>query len=305
MSELAHALSERFAAADVELREQWAPVEARLNEEQHLEAALDEVPADSPLIPGIVAIAAEVIETAEQEAFRALIGGKRFALSELIPDLVFGGRCDIVTTNYDRLIELATELAGFFLDTGFVGGHFGRCDAALSHEVLRSGILKRPKSYLMRYRTHVRLSKPHGSLDWYLRDHVPIRSPYRLDLQRLMITPGGNKFRRGYDRPFDEHREVANRAIDAAARFLTIGYGFNDEHLQTHLEPRIRIGAPCLIVTRTLTPAAKTLLEEAPAVMALESDGAGGTRIHDGQVVSVVDGAELWQLDNFIDEVLR
>lgn len=50
--------------------------------------------------------------------------------------------------------------------------------------------------------------------------------------------------RQGYESPFDHHRSRANQEIDRAGRFLVLGYGFNDDHLETHLSPSIKGGKP-------------------------------------------------------------
>ena len=43
-----------------------------------------------------------------------------------------------------------------------------------------------------------------------------------------------------------------------------MGFGFNDDHLQTHLERKIRDGTPTIILTRTLGIKVKELAEDAP-----------------------------------------
>lgn len=120
-----------------------------------------------------------------------------------------------------------------------------------------------------RYRPRANIFKPHGSLDWYHRDGKPVRYSGDLDLPRLIITPGLNKFRNGYESPFDRHRERANSAIDRASRFLVIGYGFNDDHLETHRTPRIRSGVPTLLLTYGLSDNAVKLVNECHNVIAI------------------------------------
>ncbi len=66
---------------------------------------------------------------------------------------------------------------------------------------------------------HAVVLKPHGSLDWYRKETEPVRCTFPIDAPRLIITPGLNKFRGGYDQPFDAHRESANKEIDNAQRF--------------------------------------------------------------------------------------
>lgn len=94
-------------------------------------------------------------------------------------------------------------------------------------------------------------------MDWFKHGSTGRRCTIDIDAERLIITPGLNKYKAGYSAPFDKHRELANNFINQAARLFIIGYGFNDDHLQTHLEARIRDGIPTLILTRT--PSAKTL----------------------------------------------
>jgi hypothetical protein len=246
-----------------------------------------------------------LIGDAEQLAIKEVLGGKRLSLAEIIPHLMVGQCADIITTNYDRLIELAVELAGYQLECSFVGRHAAEFDPDRSAETMRNKAENKGGRVTINRREHVRLSKPHGSLDWYSRNGSPFRSPYTVDLQRLMVTPGAPKLALGYERPFDYHREKANRAIDAAARYLTIGFGFNDNHLQTHLKGEVAAGKPLLMLTRELSAAAKTFLTLAGAnVIALELRPAGGTLLHIDGTTLDIPGSELWSLDGFIDGIL-
>jgi hypothetical protein len=84
-----------------------------------------------------------------------------------------------------------------------------------------------------------------------------------------MITPGLNKYKAGYNAPFDKHRELANDHINQAARLLVVGYGFNDAHLQTHLVNRIQAGTPTLILARTAAARVQKLAEDSPNCICL------------------------------------
>src|SRR5258707_10804130 len=77
--------------------------------------------------------------------------------------------------------------------------------------------------------------KPHGSFDWYRNGTSAVRCSVELDAERLIITPGLNKYKAGYNAPFDKHRELANNHINRSAKLLVVGYGFNDDHLHNHL----------------------------------------------------------------------
>jgi hypothetical protein len=284
----------------------WKAVEKALNEGRHLEPALDSIAHDNPLIDKIIAVAASSIATKEATAIERISRSPNtFPLASLIEKIGFNGKARIITTNYDRLIELAAEMAGLVLDTGFIGAHHGLYDINRSREALKATYIRARRKLKTVYRPHVVLAKPHGSLDWYQGPTGPIRSPYPLDLPRLMITPGESKYRRGYEQPFDHHIAVATEAIDAASAVLAIGFGFNDPHLQTHLVPRIKRGLPTLLLTRNLTDAAADLVGDCPNVCALDRiEPDGGTRVQwDGSAENFPD-IEIWQLDNFLNEVL-
>lgn len=307
MGQLADALLDALPGPAGDANGVWRSVAARLQQDWNLEAALDAVDADDPIVGDIVSATADIVQRAEKKAISDILEGtQRLAIAELARFLAPGGSCTVITTNYDRLIELAVEMAGFAIDSSFLGEHFARYGAEASRGALRSDVVPRGRNLRMRYRRHVRICKPHGSLDWYVHAGVPLRTPHAVPLPRLMITPGSGKYRLGYNQPFDLHREQANRAVDNAARFLVIGYGFNDDHLQTHLEQRILEGAPCLVLTKNLTDRARGLSAAAPSsVIALESDGHGGTLLHMDDNVFVIEQQELWQVETFVDEVLK
>jgi hypothetical protein len=115
-----------------------------------------------------------------------------------------------------------------------------------------------------------------------------------------------NKFRGGYDQPFDAHRERANKEIDGAQRFLILGYGFNDEHLQTHLEQQLLRGLPALLITHSLSPKALQLISKCPSLTAIVSDTAGaGAMVHHSGDTQFFSGANLWDLEVFVNEVFE
>ena len=86
------------------------------------------------------------------------------------------------------------------------------------------------------------------------------------------MTPGVSKYRQGYERPFDVHREKANIQIDACSRLLCVGYGFNDDHLQVHLGDKMRSGTPTLILTRELSSPAMELIKQSSGAVAVTNN---------------------------------
>lgn len=275
-----------------------------------LEAAFFKKPP-SPNIENIVAqLTGELISLEERAVISdVFLGNRQLRLTRLMQHILKPkSGIPIVTTNYDRLIEVAVEEAGVGADTMFVGRFAGALNETESRlSFCRKVTLKR-RNVVYTYKPRALVYKPHGSLDWYLRDSRPVSYPGDLpDATRLIITPGKNKFRNGYDSPFDVHRARANEAIDRASRFLIIGYGFNDDHLETHLTPAINEGVPTLIVTYKLSPLAESLAKENNSVIALdrvEENGRCGTRIIVDGEEGYFPGLSIWDINSFVEEVL-
>lgn len=295
-----------LAAADTD---RWHAISPLLPA-KGLEAALLEAPPTPGLEAAIVARTAELIAMRERQIVAEVFARTRtLRFTQLIKQLLKPQTgLPIVTTNYDRLIEVAVEEAGLGVDTLFVGHFAGELNEQESRlSFCREVTLKAGRAQY-RYRPRANVFKPHGSLDWYHRDGKPVRYSGDLDLPRLIITPGLNKFRNGYESPFDRHRERANSAIDRASRFLVIGYGFNDDHLETHLTPRIRGGVPTLLLTYGLSDNAAKLVNECGNVIAIqraEQGGISGSGVFAARAETFFPGLDLWDLGSFVAEVLE
>ena len=311
MGELANhlcsSIGPSLAGADVAA---WAEIEP-LIQSKGLEAALLEKVPTAALEAAIAKSTAELICERERSVVTEVFAGARtLRLTRLIAHLLKPSTgIPIVTTNYDRLVEIASEEAGLGVDTMFVGrfaGTFNERESRLNF--CRDVTLKRNR-VTYHYQPRALVCKPHGSLDWYLCNGKPVH--YGGDLphaSRLIITPGQNKFRNGYESPFDHHRNRANDAIDRASRFLVIGYGFNDDHLETHLSPAIRGGKPTLLITHTLSTKAESLAAGYVNVIALEHSiqaGTDGTRVLIDNTDLFFPRLALWDVHSFISEVLE
>ncbi|NZD61989.1 SIR2 family protein [Rhizobium sp. WYCCWR 11290] len=280
-----------------------------LIETEGLEAALLKHAPTPSLEAAIVQSTGEFIAAAEASIIAEIFNNARtLRLAKLIPHLLKPDTgIPIVTTNYDRLVELACEEAGLGVDTMFSGQFAAKLDPQESSWSFCRGAKLVGRNVRYKFAARANVFKPHGSLDWYHREGNPVRYAGALPLPRLIITPGLNKFRNGYESPFDKHREKANDAIDKARRFLIVGYGFNDDHLETHLTPRIKSGVKTVVLTYALSPKAKKMSMENKNVVAIEFHEAAGVK---GANI-IVDGAEVfhpdinyWDLDGFVEGVL-
>ncbi|QEH35629.1 hypothetical protein OJF2_41820 [Aquisphaera giovannonii] len=291
-----------------EVQPEWSPIASDLKNNIDLESALSRNRPSDALEAVIVELTSKLILEAERQVIEQVVNGnKTLRLTRLIPHLLKPENgIPIVTTNYDRLVEVAVEQSGLSLNTLFVGQHFGRLDPESSHLLLCKRIDKTKTGVKLNISKHAVVLKPHGSLDWYQHHSGPVRCPFPLGLQRLIITPGLNKYRDGYNKPFDSHRERANREIDKASRYLILGFGFNDAHLQTHLESELERGKPALVLTHSLTPHAEKLAKGSGRLTALcAAPDHLGTKVISKNGVESIPGASIWDLGHFIQDVLE
>ncbi len=288
----------------------WRKTEPLIKAEG-LEAALLKIAPPAELEAQIAFETGRLIAARESEVVSAIFAGSRtLRLTRLVPHLLKPPTgLPIVTTNYDRLIEIAVEEAGLGADTMFSGRFAATLDEKESRLNFCRGVNLKGGKASFNYRRRALILKPHGSLDWYLRGDTPVcYAGELLEGTRLIITPGQNKFRNGYESPFDHHRARANDCIDRASRFLVVGYGFSDDHLETHLKPAIRGGKPTVMLAMSLTTKAEELAREYSNVTALdcrEESGEEGTRALVGGQELFFPGLRLWDLEGLVSEVLE
>lgn len=277
-------------------------------EEHGLEAALHKIQPSEEALDFIRTEVASLILAKEKDIVsRVFSENYELRLSRLFPHLPHDSRVHIVTTNYDRLIELAAESADFKVDTKAFGLYKAKIGGKHPYAYC-DNVERMPKANRKVERKVVSLHKPHGSFDWFLVNGEPIRSGFDLGSNKsLIIPPGKDKYRAGYDQPFDIHREAANGAIDHCKALLIIGYGFNDDHLETHLKAKIESGIPCAILSRSLTQNAKKLVEKHPAIMALSScdENPDNTCVNFNNQILEIPNKKIWDIAEFAKDVMK
>ncbi len=308
MSGLADALQEGIPSLRHDpVEREWLLISERLSKGIGLEAALAGVELPGPLFDSIVAVTADLFRSHEKAVIHDVIEGrKQLRLSKLSKAITIPSNgLPIITTNYDRLVEIACESNGISVDSMFVGSFLGKLHYKESSFSFCRGLTRRQGKLTLSYSPRIKIFKPHGSLDWYNHQGKAIRASFDLDLPPLIIPPGEMKYRAGYNEPFDAHREFANREIDRSSRYLIIGYGFNDSHLQTHLDRNLRSGKACLVVTRDLSPSAESLIRVCPNVRTLTES----RTMKDATTYRDVTGSEhqimgnWWDIGNLSEEV--
>lgn len=285
----------------------WGKIAVVLAANKGLEAALLENPPSPSLESWIVKKTCALLLPKEREVISAVVNGKRtLRLTTFLSKVLKPANgLPILTPNYDRLIEVACEMAGFHVDTTAIGLYAGKFDPARSCMGSCRGVSQRAKTIILDHFPRAVVLKPHGSFDWYKIGDDAIRCSIELDQTPLIITPGLNKYKAGYEVPFDKQREIANNFIHQSARLLVIGYGFNDDHLQTHLVPQIKGGTPTLILTHTPSELTKKLAQESPQCVCLSCPaGFSGVEVTTNKGTLQKKGAELWDLKVLTEELL-
>ena len=286
----------------------WHEIAACL-ESDGLEGALLKHPANDAIESVIIKITAKYVLNEEQKAInRCISENKKLKFSYLFlhissctPKMV-----RVITTNYDRLIEFAAEYEDWGVDSMMVGRYWGRYNPDLSKKLLVEKVVSSGKIPRLVYRNHIKIYKPHGSLDWFMAGGIPMTSCIGAMEHPLIITPGVGKYKKGYKQPFDAHREQGNRAIDNASTILCIGYGFNDDHLQTHLTTKIKSNIKTLILTKSLSDNARKVVGESSNCKALISNGnPEGTIVVSDSKEVLIPGVKWWDIEYFVKEVLE
>ncbi len=299
---------------DIETKTEWESCIKRI-ERLGLEEGLGENKASDKLLDKIIEETANLVVNKDTEFRNKLFkeSAFNFPLVKLIEHLIYSMSednpiLDIITSNYDHLVEYACDILKIPCNTGFCGVFMQqfseehlRKDTYATRWVAVKG--KRMKHY--RKKKQVRLLKPHGSLNWFNIEAKCIQSVEPLTAaSRAIITPGLTKYKESLTNPvMNSHREIANMSLRKADSIMIIGYGFNDSHLQTVLIEQLEIGMKCLIITKSLSPNAKDIIERYPSIIALEESDKGGTNVYyNSKTIHMSDN--LWDLKIFIDKII-
>ena len=157
---------------------------------------------------------------------------------------------NIITTNYDCVLEYFLSYYSFPFSDGFSGREFS---------FFNKENFKR--------KNHINLFKVHGSLRWLNR-----RYSYHNDSMDA-IYPYENKYERTYDNPFRSLVSESEDIIENSDNFLAIGFGFNDKHIKNLLEDSVqKPNVKMVVVSRKATENAKRITARAQNIILIEED---------------------------------
>lgn len=197
------------------------------------------IPEESVLVDVIKPMTAKFILESEEELHSEILNkdtGFSKLLSYLSGTVSVNRRViDIMTPNYDRIIELVCEKVGLGVITGFSGNLYGK---------FNKNLLKQPAdTYNLKKTAWVRMYKPHGSLNWINENgQVYLTNNFKVLSNKIeyieIVTPGNSKYRVGLtNNTFRCMREEFNELLNPEDNYslLIYGYGFNDDHFDTAL----------------------------------------------------------------------
>lgn len=309
MKELSEKLMEdvpnKLSTEDMEY---WRNIEETLNNGTDLESTLQQNKATNNIEKAIIESAYELISSEDISIFKEIIEKSRtLRFSEYLScfnvDLY---NLVVITTNYDLLIEYACEIKGLVYSDSYYGKIISKYSPENAEKEMLKGI-KRGKKPMNHYKPYIKIYKPHGSINWKLINGKLNKINYVDCGIPCIITPGSNKYEKGYEEPFDYHIGKMGQEIDNAKRLIFIGYGFNDNHLETHLNKPENISKPKLIVTKTLYGNAKKIVDNSPNTIAIEemkiNDKSCGTRIYFEKQIYEIKDKKIWDIAELLKEV--
>ena len=261
MKPLADYLVSNVKPEDEAETDSWLMIRTALASGDHLEQALAASPLAGSIIPQIVRLTWEFIAEHDRAVlFKALENDFKPPLARILSHLFNTSNVslDVVTTNYDRVIEYTCDIAGIHYSSAFQPSYISSFDSQDQRLLTHRG--KRVQT--------VNIWKVHGSLDWFARtDGITLRSPLLSNvpdfLEPLIVTPGVSKYKRLTDDPFRSTLQGADNALSSANGYICFGFGFRDRQIEPKMVERLnKKDVPIVVATRTLTEEAARFLRE-------------------------------------------
>ena len=269
----------------------WDIFEENIANDQDLERALTGIELTTEVLEDIKRETWNLISNKDLELFAQLLfSQKTLPLTRLLKKFyqTHPRRIDIITTNYDRLIEYACDLAEIPVMVGFNGQYLKRFSGSFSNK------------------DAVNLLKVHGSLDVFRDTHGGVVSASMLSelppgLVPELITPGSSKFAAILHGTPRELLLAADERIKQARSFLCIGYGFNDSQIQEGILTRIRSGIPLVSVTKEVSDSAAHLLANNAQnyITIQQGPEPDKTEVCMNRSIEVLDGV-FWTIEGFM-----
>lgn len=202
---------------------------------------------------------------------------------------------NIITTNYDRVLEHTMSYFNISYTDGFSGQNMSVFNEKKFDDK----------------KITVKLVKVHGSLNWF-----DVNGKIRYSSQEIVgahkiIPPGKKKYEEAYTTPYRELIQHSDQFIKAGKSFLVVGFGFNDRHLTPEIRNQVSDGVPIVLVSKKITNEAKSELKNAHKYVFIEeSIKTGNSRFYykknqkEKEETCEIPG-NFWQLKEFMEEIFK
>ena len=309
-------------SSDKKLESSWNKINEKIKD-TGLEKALDGIDNEY-LRSAIIKIAGNFVARIDAEYKKKSLSVdsyvfpmKKFLLKLFSSLSVINPFLNIITPNYDMLIEHICDKNKIPYCTGFTGGitkyyEWNTAEKEMYYTKNISGAKKKPKK-VERIKKHIKLHKVHGSLNWFWQNQQIIEDNSLVydrehTLQRAIIPPGDAKI----SEAFMNYRDFFARADNAIANddaYIFVGYGFNDIHIEKEIDRHLEInGKHGVIITKELSDKAKNLINTADNLWAVfqDPDNSANTLIKNKKYNNhlIVENSDLWKIDKFTDIIL-
>lgn len=300
---------------------QWQQVTSALDANTHdFESAMDFI-KDEALTNRIVELTASFVASYDNNYAHSIMSGSSdwpagLLLKKIVDTLPPSDRqLHVATPNYDLLAEYSFIRHRIPYLTGFYGGvlrHYNWAEAKKSVQSIQRGLSKTRQSLRTIECNHIRLHKPHGSLNTFEWGSQLVECNSWIlnkpeNVVRAMITPGTAKYQR-------LHKDRAQLAeYDAAVidhnSFLFLGFGFNDSQLVNNVFRQKLEQDRCraLVITRDLNSRVEEWLVKCPNMwLVCKQTDSDKSRIYNSKFKNwlQIDNKELWRFDIFTNEFL-
>ncbi|QYU56733.1 SIR2 family protein [Weissella confusa] len=161
------------------------------------------------------------------------------AVSDLVSEET---KLNVITTNYDTLIEDAAETMNWTIFDGFSFSRNPRFDSTMFDWSLTKKV-PYVKTSEMVYKRHVlNLIKIHGSINWEKSESGDImRKAKKGGDKPVLVFPSSNKYAQTYEEPyFDLFAKFQNLLKEPNTLLITAGFSFADNHISRIIESNVR-----------------------------------------------------------------
>lgn len=201
---------------------------------------------------------------------------------------------NVITTNYDRVLEHVMAFFDISYTDGFSGQDLSSFDEKLFEE-----------------KKTVKLVKVHGSLNWFDVNGMVRYSSIEIENSHKIIPPGKKKYEEAYKTPYRELIQRSDQFIKSGKSFFVVGFGFNDTHLTPEIRNQVANGTPIVLVSKKITDTAKNELSKAHKYVYVEqSENSSNTRFYlktgknEKEQIYDIPGI-FWNLKDFMKNILK